>query len=499
MSVSISLDTASSADARTVGRDAFGRFAGYMAVFLVAAFMAVATPASAAPPPNDARTAAQELGTLPVVASGTTVDATLEEDEPASACGQIKNSVWFAFTVSSRRDLLVALDAAGDMDGTLELFLRERSQLTSLNCQRTDRRGQATIDADATAGAAYVVRVAALANSVADSFTLRVALPDEPARPPGQRLPRAGTSAQVDRFTNPDDAWSTRMSEGRTYRINLVTVGSGCVGVALYAPGNFGSQSEETLACDDHTVFTPPRSGLYSLHVRAPRASRARLPYRLRVGPAKRDDSAPGIGLADDRRVTGTLRGDELDALDLYRFTLARRSDLRVRLRTAHDFDLQLLSDGGRRIGCSCRFAGSKELTRRLSPGRYFIAVRARDGDHGGYALSRLARVITRATMLAGGSRNATIAPGQSIALTLNVTPAATGRATMLVERHDPIAGWLFHSRHHPRVSGTAATVAFRAPFVGRWRVTGSYDGTRTTSPSQGGTAHFSVLEPLTG
>jgi hypothetical protein len=46
-------------------------------------------------------------------------------------------------------------------------------------------------------------------------------------------------------------------------------------------------------------------------------------------------------------------------------------------------------------------------------------------------------------------------------------------------------------------VSGTAATVAFRPPFVGRWRVTGDYDGTRTSSPSNGGTARFTVQEPL--
>jgi hypothetical protein len=499
MSGSIRLDKVSLADFGTGGRDDLGRFAGLMAMLLVVAFAAFAAPASAAPPPNDARMAPQELGLLPAVAGGTTVDATLEEDEPMSPCGPIKNSVWFSFTVSSSRDLLVALDAAGDMDATLELFLRERSQLTSLNCQRTDRRGQATIDADATAGASYLVRVAPLANSVADSFALRVALPEEPARPPGERLPEAGTSGQVDRFANPDDAWSTRMNQGRIYRINLVTVGRGCVQVALYAAGNFGGQAERTLSCDDHTVFTAPTSGRYTLHVRAPRASRARLPYRLRVGPAERDDSAPGIVLADDRRVAGTLRGDELDALDLYRFTLARRSDVRVRLRTAHDFDLQLLTDGGRRIGCGCRSAGSKELTRRLSPGRYFIAVRARDGDHGGYVLSRLARVITRATMLVDGGRSATVAPGQSVALTLRVTPAVAGRASMLVERYDPLAGWLFHSRYHPRVSGTAATVAFQPQFVGRWRVTGEYDGTRTTSPSQGGTAEFSVLEPLTG
>jgi hypothetical protein len=458
-----------------------------------------AAPASAAPPPNDSRGTPEQLGDLPALVSGTTVDATLEQDEPFSGVGPTKNSVWYSFSVSSNRELLVALDAGGEMDAAVDLFERERSQLTALSAARTNRRGEATIDADGRAGTRYMVRVAALSNSVADRFTLRVVLPDEPARPPGERLPSAGAGAQVDRFANPDDAWSMRLREGRTYRINLVTVEAGSVQVALYAPGGFGGEAEETLAGDQHVVFTPSASGLYTLHVRAPRASRARLRYRLRVGVAQRDDSAPGIALADDRRVAGTLRGDELDALDLYRFTVARRSDVRVRLRTTRDFELRLLSEGGRRIGSQRGFSGSKEMTRRLGPGRYFIAVRARDGAHGSYVVSRLGRVITRARMLADGRRNATASPGGTVELTLRVTPAVSGRARMQVERYDPLAGWLFHSRYTPSVIGTTATVAFRPPFVGRWRVTGEYAGTRTASPSEGGTARFRVLEPLTG
>jgi hypothetical protein len=469
------------------------------ALACAAALALFAASASAAPPANDSRTAPQDLDGLPALVSGTTVDATLEQDEPPSMAGSIKNSVWFSFSVASSRELLVALDAAGDMDAAVDLFVRERSQLMPLSAQRTNRRGEATIDADAAAGARYLVRVAALSNSVADRFTLRVVLPDEPARPPGERLPASGASARVDRFANPDDAWSTPMLEGRTYRINLVSVEAGSVQVALYAAGEFGGDPEETLAGDEHTVFTAPDSGLYTLHVRAPRASRAQLRYRLRVGLAQRDDSAPGVVLPDDRRVGGTLRGDELDALDLYRFTVARRSDVRVRLRTKHDFELRLMSEGGRRIGAARGFAGSKEMTRRLRPGRYFIAVRARDGAHGAYVISRLGRVITRARTLIDGRRSATAAPGETVELTVRVTPAVAGRAGLRVERYDPLAGWLFHSRHAPRVIGTTATVAFQPPFVGRWRVSGEYTGTRTASPSDGGTARLKVLEPLTG
>ena len=388
----------------------FGPTAAFVAT--LTSLLSLAGTAAAAAPGNDARTAAQALGPLPAVVDGTAVDATAEADEPCSGCGPIKGSVWFSFRATQSRDLLIALDAAGDMDAVVELFARERSQLTNVACAVTNRRGQATLDGTAVARTSYLVRVAPLSNSVADRFTLRVALPDEPARPPGDRLAAGGVTGRVDRFANPDDAWATQMTAGRTYRINLVTVGAGCVRAELFAPGGweFGDVAQKSLACDAFTVFTPSESGRYSLRVQAPRASRASWQYRLRVGPAGRDDSSPGLVLADDKRVAGALHGDELDALDLYRFTVARRSDLRLRLRTGADFELKLMTDGGHRIGS---WRGAGELVRRLRPGRYFVAVRARDGARGRYVLSRLARVITHSRTLVNGARGATVSPGQ--------------------------------------------------------------------------------------
>src|SRR3954462_14608136 len=91
----------------------------------VVVFAALAVPAYAAPPPNDARAAPQALS-LPATVPGTTVDATLDPDEPPAACAPIKGSVWYSFTAAADRDLLVALDAAGDMDAVVELFVRQR-------------------------------------------------------------------------------------------------------------------------------------------------------------------------------------------------------------------------------------------------------------------------------------------------------------------------------------------------------------------------------------
>ena len=431
---------------------------------------------------------------------GTTAEATLEEDEPGSSCGPIKNSVWFSFTAPSSRELLVALDAAGDLDATVEVFSRQRSQLTPLTCQQTDRRGAATIDADAAAGTTYLVRVAPLANSVDDSFTLRVVLPDEPAQPPGARLPAAGTSGRVDRFANPDDAWSTRMREGRTYRINLVTVGQGCVQVALYASGDFGGQRRWRAS---RATTTPSSRRRRRGDTRCTCAPRALPASSSRTGCASARPSATTARLASCSPTTGASRASWPATSSTPSISTGSRSRAAATCACGSarrkDFDLRLLSEGGRRLACSCGSTGSKELTRRLSPGRYFIAVRARDGERGKYVLSRLARTITRATMLADGGRSATVAPGETVALSLRVTPAVAGRASMLLERYDPLAGWLFHSRFRPRVSGTAATVAFRPPFVGRWRVSGEYEGTRVASPSNGGQARFRVVEPLDG
>ena len=83
--------------------------------------------------------------------------------------------------------------------------------------------------------------------------------------------------------------------------------------------------------------------------------------------------------------------------------------------------------------------------------------------------------------------------------LSVRVTPAVNGRATLLVERFDPLAGWLFEARLHPSARGGLAVVAFRPPRVGRWRVTGEFNGTRIASASSGGTAFFRVEEPAGG
>ena len=80
-----------------------------LAAVLPAVLLAQAAPAVAAPPANDARASAQPVGTLPASLRGTTVEATLEEDEPFAGCsGPVKNSVWYSLRSTEARAIIVA-------------------------------------------------------------------------------------------------------------------------------------------------------------------------------------------------------------------------------------------------------------------------------------------------------------------------------------------------------------------------------------------------------
>jgi hypothetical protein len=473
-----------------------------LAVTSLVVFGLLAPAAQAAPPPNDDRGSAQALA-VPSTVRGTTVEATTEPGEPSSCAGLAANSVWYSIAPAAARDLVIELDAAGDLDAVVDVFRRDRSQLSSVACDRTDRRGRLTLDFPQPRNAALLVRVAQQVNSASAGFTLRVVAPDAPERPPGRGLARAGASGSVDRIANPDDAYAVSMSAGTTYRVHLVSR-ERCVSAALYPPGTSsfeGGAAVRGFDCDDYFIHTPGpgEGGRYSIQVRAPRSRRGALPYHLQVARAGEDDTAPGLPLANDVRVRGGLRGSGVDVVDLYRFVVRRPSILDLRLGTGsgNPFDLQLVGEGGRRISCACRSEGSQQIRLRLKPGRYFAAVRSRSGADGRYSLSRLTRVITRTRVLVDGERDADVRPGRTVAIGVRVTPGESGPVTVDVERFDPLAGWQFHTRFRRRAVGGSATIAFTPPSVGRWRVRATYDGTRTAAPSGPSVASFTVAEPL--
>lgn len=464
--------------------------------------------ALAAPPDNDRHTSPQDLGGLPASASGTTAEATLDrtaerDDEPPS-CRAIKGSVWYRIRPGAKGEMVGVLDAAGDMDAVVDVFERTRSQLTPVGCGTTDPQGIATVEVDLAKDAEYLVRVAALNNSTQDSFKLRLLRPDAPESPPGRQLPPRGVAGAVDRLTNPDDAFAVSLHAGTTYRLNLVSAGGGCVAAEMFSPGSVTfarAAVVRRLRCDHYALFTPRggEGGRYSIRVRAVRGQRIGQQYRVQVATAGVDDTAPGIFMRNDTRVYGVLHGEAIDAIDLYRFDVTRRSDLHLGLqvRGARPIDLELRNDRGRVIECRCYEEGTGTIDTRVKPGRYFVAVRARETTAARYQLFRLSRSITSAKVLIGGRRSAKLRPGEPMRIKTLVRPAVNGRVTLTIERFDPIAGWQFVTTAKPSVDRGVASYAFTPPTVGRWRVRALYNGTRTASPSDGGFARALVSDPL--
>lgn len=446
---------------------------------------AAAPPALAAPPPNNDRTNAIRL-TLPADRSGTLVDAVPLANDPGSACEASDTAVWYRFTAPSRGAVIIQLDAAGDMDATVDLFRQVRSRLTWLDCTWTDERGIGTVENDElTPGASYAIRIGKQWGSVSDRFDLKVLVPSPPPQPPGRRLPKDGVENSVDRLANPGDAYWKRLRAGRTMRLYL---GSDyCTSLGVYAPGTKSFQEDpvKRARCGGYRLFTPRETGRYVFLVTAAR-SRDIQRYSLRLARARPDDTTPGVFIRNYAKVHGRLNGG-IDSVDLYRFDVTRRSTLSLAARGGN-VDLRLVRATGRYV------ASGTPLDLRVRAGRYYVAV----NGSGKYTLRRVSRTITHAKVRFDGRARAVIRPGSSAKLALNVRPAVGGPAVITVERRDPIAGWQFLRRFHRTVSDGQARVTFRPPSVGRYRAFGEYLGSRSAAPATADkVAKLVVQKPL--
>jgi hypothetical protein len=447
-----------------------------------------------APPANDARTSARAVS-LPAAVDGTTRESTLEPQEPGS-CAPLGGTVWYAVTAPSDARIVARVDARGDLDATLDVFERRRSQLRAVDCERTDDQGRAELSFRPQRGVEYLVRVGQLSNSVPGDFRLEVFAPQPPARPPGAALPSGGVARTLDSVQNTDDAWAVRMREGAPYRINLANAEEGCVTFELYAPGTRDFEDASPvrhLRCGGYLLFTPRagEGGRYSLRAVAAPRRRGAQRYRLQAARALADDTSPGLFLGNYARVRGGLSGSGVDVVDLYRFDVARRSSLRLALRSGRDFQVLLLNDRGRRIE-SASADDDRIISRPISPGRYFAAVRS-SGASGSYTLSRTSRTITR-TRISVPRRSA---PGRRVAVGVRVTPGAAGPVAVTIERFDPLAGWQFFRRLTARASNGSASVGFVPTGVGRWRARAEFAGSRGAAPSETGFSYVLVAGPL--
>ena len=468
---------------------------------LFAGLIVPAAAGAAGPPDNDQRSAAQALDAPPASVAGTTVGATIDAvAEPAGGCGATGPSVWYRIDAPSDERLIVNLDAAGDLDAILDVFTRRRSQASPVTCDATDKDGRASVTFPAQKGGSYLIRVAATPGSAAGRFGLDLAVAQPAPSPPGALLGARGATRTLDRVGDVADAFSARLRAGVPYRVNLAeTLEDGCIALSIYGPGtrSFDDDPVRELGCGGYVLFTPGagESGRYSFYVQA--SSRVRGPqrYHLQVAPAGADDAAPGIFIHNFARVVGSLDGAADDVVDLYRFDVTTRSTLFASLSTAddNDFDLVVLRDDGHRLACACGDSGGVDLHRGLRPGRYFLAVRARNATAGRYTLRRSSRTITKSVIRIDGRRGAQVAPGRTVHVAVATSPRVAGPVTITVERFDPLSGWRFYRRYHTGGGG----VAFTPPAVGKYRFSGSFDGTRGAAPSDTGFARLTVAGAL--
>ena len=442
-------------------------------------------------PPNDGRNDAAEVPPLPQLITGTTQEADAGKAD-ADTCAATAGSVWYRLDPGSTRRVVVKLAAQGDLDAVVDVYLRERSQQRLLTCDAGDRNGRAAVAFTARRGQSYLIRVARRENSVAGTFRLRIVGAGGP-RLPGPALPQEGVSGSLDRVGTTAQVWSTRMRPGQRYRVRLRHQGAGCLRASIYEAGVRPSSTSTPLAkvnCRGYGLFTPrPGQGRrFSIFVFAAQGVRGEQRYHLQAARAGRDDSAPGRFVENYARVDGTLDGASVDAIDLYRFDVTRRSALFLSLRTpARDaaLDLLLLDAFGNVLRCDCDEAGGASVVKGLRPGRYFVAARARGATAAPYTLLRASRTITRSTLSVDGANRTTVLPGQTATVAVAIAPAASGPVAVTFEQFDPLSGWQFVRRVRTRAAGGVASVPFTPPTEGRWRASAEYLGTQGSAPSE--------------
>lgn len=467
-----------------------------LAVLACALVAATTGTAAGGPPRNDNRASATPLEGLPVTVSGTTVGATEESRDPRPACGAVKATVWYRVSGASSGRLVLRFTASGELDAIVSVYRAVRSRLVPLACNATDERGRGGLSFTTAPGENYLIMVGREPASDDAGFKFTLFRQEPTSRPPGPPLPRRGVSSSVDALTDFDDAWSLPMRAGVAYRMNLSPARRRCVTLSLFRPHTrsfAGAEAIHVLRCGGYFTYTPGigGGGRYTLLVTGTDERPGRQRYHLQAALAGPDDMAPGLPIRNLETRRGSLSATRIDVVDLYRFRVVDRSDVTLRLAGPSSSHLILLSETGHHLSSS---GGPGALTTRLGPGRYFVAVRGESGAHGRYRLSLLERRITTTTVLANGSRVATVAPGSSVAIGVAVDFSPEGAVRLQIDRFDPLTGWHFYRLYRLRLGGNGRTgIAWRPPAIGRWRVHASFGGSRTASPSMGGTAMIVV------
>ena len=108
------------------------------------------------------------------------------------------------------------------------------------------------------------------------------------------------------------------------------------------------------------------------------------------------------------------------DPLDLYRFDVPGRSDVRVRVDATKDLGIRLLNGAGGSIRSGER---GVELVRVLTPGTYYVALTP--GEQASrYRIRVLVRQVTQTAIAADAASRTKVKPGAVVQIRTTTTPA---------------------------------------------------------------------------
>lgn len=480
-------------------RRAFGSSIATSAVLLGGA----AAPAPGAPVPSGA----QELSAVPAVVHDV-ADGKLRKDAPTITCASVAGVTWYTVKAPRRGAMVARLAARGELDGALAVYRIVRSQRIPVLCAATNRHGRARLAWYAYSDGSYLIGVARRTGSAAGPFDLSVLAAEPAERPPGAALSSGVARSTINPVLDAYDAYAVQMQKGVTYRLNLTTPWSkGCIGYRLFhAPTSSFTHATAVAEseCGGYSTFTPgiDGGGAYSIVVAANGGDPVEHAYRLEVGAASADDTAPGIKLQNGEYVTGTLSGRELDVVDMYRFGVPRTNQLttiELHQKANVGFDLYVLDETGRRVAAIHQGHGLQALRLHIPDGRYYAVLESRKGATGSYGLQIRVRDVTATSIAAGGTQYLESPPGIALPLTVQVQQASHGgRVVVEIDHFDPIARWHYAATIEGAVTASGVfSTSWVPPSVGHFRARARFLANPYSSFSESDYVRMHVIEPL--
>ena len=384
---------------------------------------------------------------VPSTVEGTTRESTLEPNDPGSSCSGVEGTVWYSLDPGATRRVSIEMTARGDLEGVIEVFERDRSDLDARSTA-TRRTGAGTLPSRSSPSSEkrYLIRVGEEFDSESGDFRLELFRPEPEATASGAaaaapRRRRDGRSrARPDRRVV--EAPAGRRVVRRHRRRALERVPGGQRVRAAVSRASTPRSRSTARSCDAHNLFTPDRNGRYSFLVRAvARGSRhAALPAARPARAARRHGARqhPAQLRARARARRARSRGRRGPA-PLLREAPKRRDAALLDRRAARARAAQHPRAGVREeLRDDAPHAAAPRPLLRDRAGPTTAAAPTRCGPS--------SRDITRAGIAINGRRQAVIAPGQAATAGRGrLRPAARGRITIVVERLDPLEGWQFH------------------------------------------------------